>query len=248
MLESIGIQLYTLRAEAREDFEGTLRRVADLGYQEVEVDKLFGNDPAALKAVLDETGLVATSNHVDWARLRVRPQECIDETKALGASYMVLAWMPGGVRDTLEEWRGWVDLLNDVGRLAKDQGVQLAYHNHDFEFQPIDGVVPYDLLLEGLDPELVELELDFYWLALGGGDPLALFERAPGRFSLSHVKDMAADDGSMANVGQGVLDFARAFADRQESGMVHFYVEHDDTSDPWATAEESLDYLRALEF
>lgn len=246
-LESIGIQLYTLRAEAEQDLEGTLERVAAMGYDEVEFDKLYGNDPRSLRTVLDALGLEAAANHVAWDQLRARPQESIDETVALGARYMVLAWMPASVRDTLDEWQEWVEVLNEVASQATKQGVRLAYHNHDFEFEPIDGVLPYDLLLEGLAPELVDLELDFYWLALGGGDALELFERAPGRFALSHLKDMATDR-SMADVGQGVIDFARAFAAREQSGMRHFYVEHDDTADPWRTAQVSLDYLRALEF
>ena len=247
-LERIGVQLYTLRVDAQRDLEGTLRRVAELGYDEVEFAGLFGNDPARIRELLDELGLDAVANHVDWQIIRDDPQRGIDETLALGSEYMVFAWMPAGERSRLEQWQTWVERLNAVAQSCRDQGLRFAYHNHDFEFPPIDGVVPFDLLRQGLDRELVDFELDFYWLTLAGGEPTPLFEQDPGRYVLSHVKDMDPADQSMIDVGQGAIDFAAAFAQSEQSGMRHFFVEHDDTDDPWRTVEVSLDYLRGLRF
>lgn len=247
-LDRIGIQLFTLRAEAAQDLEGTLRRVAELGYDEVEFAGLFGNDPVRVRELLDELGLVAVANHVSWEIIRVDPARGIEETRLLGAEYMVFAWLPPHERATLSQWRDWIERLNDVGRACRDADLRFAYHNHDFEFEAIDGEVPYSLLLDGLDPELVELELDFYWLATAGREPFDLFESQPGRFPLSHVKDMDPSDQSMADVGQGSLDFGAAFAQMERSGMRHFFVEHDVAADPWRTAEVSLRYLRQLTF
>jgi sugar phosphate isomerase/epimerase len=231
-----------------EDLEGTLRRVAELGYDEVELAGLFGHDPQAVRQLLDELGLDPVASHVDWEIIREAPDRAIEETLALGSRYLVLAWMPPSERSTLERWRGWVDRLNDVARACRDRGLRFAYHNHDFEFQPLEGRLPFDLLLEGFDRDLVELEVDLYWLALAGREPGDLFDRYPGGYPLAHVKDMDRSDLSMADVGQGDLDFAATFAQADRAGLRHFFVEHDDTSDPWRTAEVSLKYLRDLTF
>lgn len=246
-LAKIGLQLYTLRAELGEDFEGTLRKVAELGYEEVEFDGLFGNDPLEVKALLDEIGLDPVSYHAPWGIVRTRPEEAIAEAVALGSQYLVFAWMPGDLRDRRSEWESWVGVFNNVASLCKDAGLQFAYHNHDFEFQDVEGILPYDLILNGIDRELVQMELDLYWLALGGEQPAPLFERYPGGFPLAHVKDMGVND-EMVDVGDGILDFGDTFARSADSGMKHFFVEHDDTVDPFLTAERSIAYLKELKF
>lgn len=130
--------------------------------------------------------------------------------------------------------------------MAKEEGIQFVYHNHDFEFTAIDGIRPFDMLLEQLDPELVQMELDLYWLELAGVDALPLFKRYPGRFPLLHVKDMARQDSAMTDVGAGRIDFSRIFAHRVQAGTRHYLVEHDTASDPFASLANSISYLRDL--
>jgi sugar phosphate isomerase/epimerase len=247
-LSAIGLQLYTVRAELERDFEGTLRSVADMGYREVELAGLFGHDPAQVRQLLADLGLEAVGSHVDWTRLRDDPEGAIEETLALGAEYLVFPWLPDTERVTLEQWRGWVARLNALGAASKERGLAVAYHNHDFEFTPIDGVQPYDVLLDERDPSLVSFELDLYWLAKAGGEPSALFERAPQAFPLVHVKDLRRSDQAIVDVGQGDLDFAEVFAQAAAGGLQHFIVEHDSPADPMQTAENSIRYLQQLTY
>jgi sugar phosphate isomerase/epimerase len=136
--------------------------------------------------------------------------------------------------------------LNRAGQAARARGLRVGYHNHDFELAPIAGAVPYDLLLAETDPELVSFEMDFFWMTRGRADPLAYFERHPGRFHLCHVKDMDRR-GEMVDVGAGRIDFRRILQRRKAAGLRHFYVEHDQPRDPLAFARNSYDFLHSLE-
>jgi sugar phosphate isomerase/epimerase len=247
-LGAIGVQLYTVRAAMEQDFEGTLATLAEMGYTEVEFAGLFGHDPAQVAALLGELGLAAVGSHVTYDRFVAEPDAAIEETLALGARYLVFPWLPEAERRTIAQWQDWVALLNRVGQASRARGLELAYHNHDFELAAIDGVRPIDVLLDGIDRSLVKWELDLYWLAKAGGDPADLFARYPGGFPLAHVKDMRLSDQAMVDVGQGDLDFAAVFAQGAASGMQHFIVEHDEPSDPLQSVRNSLTYLKALTF
>ncbi len=241
-----GAQLYTVRAAMAQDFDGTLKRVADMGYREVEFAGLFDHDPAQVRALTRRLNLKIAGSHVDWKRLRDDPDGVIAETRKLGSPYLVFAWMPPEERQTIKQWTWWIAHLNDVADKARRQGIRLAYHAHDFEYQPIDGVRPIDLLLQGLDRKDVALEIDLYWTVRGGGDPLALFKAFPGRFPLVHMKDMSRTDSSMADVGDGRIDFRTIMAHAKPAGMHHFLVERDDSADPFLTLERSLAYLKSI--
>jgi sugar phosphate isomerase/epimerase len=247
-LGAIGVQLYTVRASMESDFEGTLRRLAEMGYREVEFAGLFGHDPAQVRSLLAELNLSAVGSHVDWNRFRDDPTGAIDETLALGAEYLVFPWTPDSERQTLEQWHGWAARLNEVAAASRDRGLPVAYHNHDFEFTPIAGELPYDVLIAELDPALISFELDLYWLRKAGVLASALFDVSPGRFPIAHVKDWRASDQAIVDVGQGDIDFADIFAQRAESGMQHFIVEHDAPSDPMQTVQTSIEYLQQLTF
>jgi sugar phosphate isomerase/epimerase len=247
-LNAIGVQLYTVRAAMESDFEGTLRSLAGMGYREVEFAGLFGHDPAQVRSLLAELGLSAVGSHVDWTRFRDDADDAIEETLALGAQYLVFPWTPESERRSLTQWHGWATRLNEVAAASSDRGLPVAYHNHDFEFTPIDGTLPYDVLLAELDPNRISFELDLYWLAKAGGEASALFERSPGRFPLAHVKDLRSSDQAIVDVGQGDLDFAAIFAQAAQSGMQHFIVEHDQPADPMQTVQSSIEYLQQLAY
>jgi sugar phosphate isomerase/epimerase len=247
-LDAIGIQLYTLRGPMQQDFEGTLRSLASMGYREVEFAGLFGHDPAEVRQLLAALNLSAVGSHVDWNRIRDDSAGAIAEALALGSHYLVFPFLPDSERQTLAQWQNWVVVLNQVGASCRAAGLELAYHNHDFEFADVEGVVPYDLLLEQLDHELVKMELDLFWLAKGGRDPAALFAAYPGAFPLVHVKDMRLSDGAMVDVGQGNLNFAAIFAQSELAGTEHYIVEHDMPAEAIQTARNSLTYLENLTF
>jgi sugar phosphate isomerase/epimerase len=242
--QPIGVNLYTVRHQLAEDFEGTLRHVAALGYKEVEFVGLEGHDPAKIRALLDTLKLKVAGSQVDWKRLRDDPDGLIAETKALGSPYMIFAWMPPEERQTLAQWRWWTAHMNKVGAQARTAGLRFGYHSHDFEYHPIDGVRPIEVLQNGLDPKTVEFEVDIYWTELGGGNSAALFDRYPGRIPLVHVKDMSKTDGSMVDVGDGRIDFRKIFRKGKSAGLKHYLVEHDNSADPFRTLERSLYYLK----
>lgn len=248
-LDRIGLQLYTVRGEMARDFEGTLARVAEIGYREVEFAGYFNREPKAVRAALDAVGLSAPSAHISFENLGDPWRKALDDAQVIGHGYLVVPWIPEDQRRTLDGYRRVGDLFNRAGEAARKAGVQLAYHNHNFEFPPMEGRVPYDVLLESTDRRLVQLELDLYWIRSAGSNPLAYFARWPGRFTLVHVKDM--DDTpqhGMVDVGSGVIDFKRIFAQREQAGIRHFLVEHDNPGSPFDSIRASFDYLRRLEF
>lgn len=249
-LERIGVQLYTLRGDMEKNFEGTLKTVADIGYKQVEFAGYFGRSPADVRALLKRLGLDAPAAHIGTpASLTKDWQKTIDAAKVMGHKYLIVAYIEEKDR-TLDNYKKFADLFNSAGETARKSGVRLAYHNHDFEFKPIAGTVPYDLLLDRTDPKLVAMELDLFWVTKGGRTPTEYFNRYPGRFEAVHVKDM---DGSpeqrMVDVGQGKIDFARIFAQRKKAGIKYYFVEHDDPK-PSAVASirTSYNYLKQLKF
>ncbi|HVS15691.1 MAG TPA: sugar phosphate isomerase/epimerase [Thermoanaerobaculia bacterium] len=252
-LERVGLQLYTVRAELARDVEGTVARVAEIGFSEVELAGHAGRTPAELAAILARHDLTAPSGHTQLAGLAEDRLEAeLDACAALGHRYLVCAYLAPNQRRTLDQYRAHADLFNRSGERCRSAGVRLAYHNHDFELAPIAGpngaTMPLELLLERCDPQLVAFELDLYWITKGGGDPLSYFARWPGRFELFHVKDMdASEAGSFTEVGAGVIDFERIFAHAGQAGVRHSFVEQDVVQgDLWQSLRTSYAAARAL--
>jgi sugar phosphate isomerase/epimerase len=249
-LGRIGIQLYTVRRELTKDVEGTLARLAEIGYKEVEFAGYPEGTAPSLRAMLDRHGLTAPSGHLGLGALRGDWERALDQAATVGQKYVVVASVPPDQRRTLDDWKRLAALFNKGGETARAKGIQFAYHNHDFEFAPVEGQVPYDLLLAESDPRLVALELDLYWIAKADHDPLAYFAKWPGRFPLVHVKDMDATPRRFfAPVGKGTIDFARVFKQASPAGIKHYFYEQDDTGgSPFEAARISYDYLRSLTF
>lgn len=246
-LDRIGVQLYTLRSLLADDFEGSIEQVAGIGYDEVEFAGYYDRSPADIKALLDHAGLTAPSAHASIDLFRDDPDAVIEAAQIMGHRYLVIPWLAADDRESIDQYKRHAAFFNEVGQQCKAAGLQLAYHNHDFEFQPIDGQIPYDVLLDETDPDLVAMELDLFWIAQGGHDPMHYFERYPGRFPLSHVKDRTAE-GEMVDVGAGTIDFAAILAKSDQAGMTHFIVEHDNPPDPMASIAASYTYLKDLRF
>ena len=249
-LSRIGMQLYTVRRELAKDFGGTLAKVAALGYREVEFAGYFGHKAAEVRSLLRRLKLDAPAAHVQLSELRGDLRPLAEAARAVGHRYLLVAWLPPEERRTLDDYRRLADLFNEAGAALGREGLQFAYHNHDFEFAPLEGQVPYDLLLERTDPRAVKLELDLYWTVKGGASPVEYFERHPGRFHLLHVKDMDATPRRFfADVGRGTIDFKSIFARSNKAGVRHYFVENDEPAgSPFDSLRVSIEYLRQLEF
>ncbi len=249
-VKTIGLQLYTLRDAMAKDVEGTLDQVAKIGYKEVEFAGYFDRTPAQIKAKLKALGLKSPSTHTQLMQLKNSWQATLDTAAAIGHTWVVLAWLSPQERGGLDDYKALADLLNTSGEAARKHGLRLAYHNHDFEFVPTDGGVPFEAMLERADPKLVEFELDLYWATKAGRDPVELFTKHPGRFPLVHVKDMDSTPASgITEVGHGKIDFKRIFAKSKTAGIKHYFVEQDVTpGSPFDSIKFSYDYVKALRF
>lgn len=246
-LGTLGVQLYTVRDLLRRNFEDTLHRVRAIGYREVEFAGYAGKTPEQVRQALRDAELDAPANHVGLETLEGdQAARSFDAARTVGHRWLVVAWMPVEWRRTLDDWRRIADRFNRVGESARAAGLRFAYHNHDFEFRPLEGRIPFELLCEGTDPRVVEIEVDLFWMTHGGADPLAFFERWPGRVPMVHVKDRTTD-GRMVDVGAGAIDWRRLFAARRPAGIRHFFVEHDEPADPFDSIRTSYAYLRRLD-
>jgi len=222
--------------------------VAQIGYKEVEFAGYFNHTPADVKAILDRHGLSAPSTHIPFESDE-QWKAALDAAKTIGHEYIVMPWIPAERRMTLDAWKQIAADLNRAAEAAHAAGIQFAYHNHDFEFQRMEGQIPYDVLLQSTDPKLVQLEIDLYWITKGGQDPLAYFARWPGRIPLVHVKDSAGPpEHKMVDVGKGTIDWKRIFAKKDQAGIKHFFVEHDQPPQPFEDIAVSYRYLKNLEF
>jgi len=249
-LSNVGLQLYTVREQLAADFDGTLARVAALGFREVEFAGYHGRAPAQVKTALRRNGLVAPSAHVSTAELRGGLERVIEAANVIGHRYLVLGYVPAEERRSLDDYRRLAEALNRAGERTRRAGIQLCYHNHDFEFGEVGGQIPYALLLAETDARLVKMQLDLYWIAKAGRRAPDYFAGHPGRFPSLHVKDMdSTARRHFTEVGRGVIDFKTIFAAAPRAGVRHYFVEQDETlGSPFDSVKVSLEYLKRLRF
>lgn len=238
----LGVQLYTVRSLFETDYLSPLKALADIGYKDIEFAGLFAHDPYAVKAFLDELGLVSRSSHVQLADVKDNFEQVLEIADIMGQTNLVVPWIAPELRNP-DSYKALSELLNRRGQEAKARGRQIAYHNHDFEFETVEGESGYGILLRETDPDLVKMEIDLFWSHKAGIDPVALFKRAPGRFIACHVKD-ASPSGAMVPIGEGVIDFQAIFAHAEMAGLKHFYVEDDTASDPLGSLGKSYAHLK----
>ncbi|MEV4658774.1 sugar phosphate isomerase/epimerase [Micromonospora sp. NPDC049301] len=247
--DRIGLVLYTVRATMSSAPEATLGALAACGYRNAEpsgaVNNFYGRTATALAPLVADAGLSVPSIGIGLGDLQNNLDGVIANAKAFGAKYVRIS---GSGSWTLADYSRVAVTLNTVGATLKQAGITVAYHNHGFEFTAQNGVRGYDVLVRETDPNLVAMELDLYWAASVGVDPVELIKQYPGRFSLFHVKDMATD-GSFADVGEGTIDFARIFAYSQMSGVGLYLTENDSPRpDGVSSACDSYANLRALRY
>ena len=261
-----GMQLYTVRGELEKDFDGTLAKIAAIGYREVEFAGYFGRTPAQVRDSLKRHGLTAPSAHVDFPGLTGdRWARTLEGARTIGHQYLVNAWVDQSIRDQPGAWQRIAATYNTAAAAAKQQGIQFAYHNHHFEFYPradAGGKLPMDLILESCDPQLVKIEMDLCWIAAAGKDPVEYFRRHPGRFPMVHVKGLRKVPApspqpppidtvlpDITDVGrEDVIDWPRIFAHASTAGIKHYFVEHDNPKEPFESLRTSHAYVSRLKF
>jgi len=253
----IGLQLYTVRDHLDKDLEGTLARVAEIGYREVEIGSFnfYGRKPAELRRIIASHGLKVFSMHFTEPQLQSGLARCIAQAKECGLSYLGLASLEGKSRASLEAVKRDAEWFNQVGESAQRAGCRFFYHGHNFDYAQVDGAVIYDELIRRTDPKLVSFQLDCFWCVRAGKDPVDYFHRFPGRFPQLHIKDLkpgfapTTGEGPSAftEVGQGIIDWKKIFRAAKEGGLRHFYVEQDECDrDSLESARISYNYLHNL--
>ena len=254
----VGLQLYTIRDAMASDVPGSLKKVSDLGYKYLELagysdGKFYGYAPAEFMKLVNDLGMEVLSSHtqVEAVGITLENAKIMADTHAeLGAEFCVQPWIEEADRH-IEAYKKMIGDWNEVGRIMKNSGIQFAYHNHNFEFNNIDGIVPYyDIFMPEMDPDLITMEIDLFWATKAGQDPVKMFNEYPGRFQLFHLKDMYSKEApffevikhDISPVGAGIIDFKRILAAKEIAGMKHLFVEDDNQGNgkPFEALETSI--------
>jgi sugar phosphate isomerase/epimerase len=261
-----GIQLYSVREQMAKDFEGTLAAVHTAGFQEVESASLPKKPAADIRKALDQAGLKCVSSHRSFTDVTRDLDATTEFEKTIGVSYIIC---PGPGRKnppasgtkagpmTIDDWKYNAEEFNKTGEKLKGAGINFGYHNHWVEFQPVEGKVPYEQLLELCEPDKMTFEMDCGWVKVAGQDPVALMKKYPQRFSMLHVKDFhlppsisyaTHEDAKVTELGRGSIDYRPIFLQAAENQKItHAFVEQEAFDIPW---QESLkvdaDYLKNL--
>lgn len=249
-LKKVGIQLYSVRKEMLADAPGTLKQLAKIGYKELESARsekgnYYGLQPKEIKKIVSDLGMTLRSGHVhidkDW-------QRSIDMAAEAGQDYLVCSSLPSKGQ-TIDNYKKVADTFSKAGEDCKKSKLIFAYHNHEYEFEKENGQVLYDVLLSNTDPGLVTWELDLGWVVASGNDPIAYFNKYPGRFPLWHLKDMDVAKQQSTEFGKGAINVLQLLKNSRKSGVKHIFVEQEEYA---STAMESMkydfDYLQKLDF
>ena len=249
--KEIGIQLYSIRDLVESDLTGSLEKLAAIGYKTIETAhyqdrKFYGMEPGAFKDLVDNTGLKALSSHSSLNLENI--EQAVEDTAKAGMKYLVQPSIPADRRKTIDDYKTIAGELNEMGEVCRKAGLILGYHNHAFEFEKIDDKVPYDILLENTDADLVTMQIDTYWIHYGGYSAEEYFKKYPGRFKMWHIKDMVDGEGKESTeIGSGVLDFQAIYKLRKKAGMECMIVEQEHfRMDPWESLAISWNYLNNL--
>ena len=248
--KAFGVQVYSVKDSLKTDFTGSMKKIADMGYSYIEAYDLqhdggiFKMSTAEYRKVVNDLGMEIVSTHVDYFTPE-KAQTIIQAAKELGLTYVIIPWLDEELR---VDYLAISENLNELGKIFKEAGLQLGYHNHDFEFELAnDGQVPLEIMLQNTDPDLVTFQLDLYWVVKAGTDPMDLINRYPGRFSSFHVKD-ANDSLEQTTVGTGIIDFKTILAAQEVSGYTHYFVEDEREESPFENIKADHEYVDQLEF
>jgi len=260
----IGLQLYTVRDYMAKDPAATLAQVAQIGYTSVEGatytgnELFYGMDAKTFASLLKQNGLIMPSSHYRLGEELVNGSsqkgtilndwdKAVDDAASVGLKYMVCAYLADTERGSLDHYKKVAENLTKAGETCKKAGIQLCYHNHDFEFIQQDGKYPYETILANSDKDLVKMEMDIYWITKANQDPTKLIDENPGRFPLWHLKDMNnTTDRAFTEVGNGIIDFKKIFKSANKAGLKYFFVEQDKCpGDPYDSIKKSISYIKS---
>ncbi|RAJ95711.1 sugar phosphate isomerase/epimerase [Larkinella arboricola] len=252
----VGLQLYSFREQFPKDVEGTLAKVREMGFREVELAGTYGLAPADFRKLLAKYGLKPISTGASYEDLASNVPKVLEEARALGVKYVMCAWIPhNGDKFTIDDAKRAVDVFHTAGKLLKDNGLSFCYHIHGYEFQPYESGTFFDYLAENLDPRYVNFEMDVFWVKHPGQDPIALLKKYPGRFPLMHLKDRKpgtpgndtghVDVESNVAIGKGDLGISEIMKQAKKSGVKHSFIE-DESSRSMEQMPESVAYLREV--
>ncbi len=260
--KNIGIQLYTLRNELAKDPSGTLKQIAADGYQQVEPFGFPNCDPLIKGA--KEAGLQLNSTHFEWDSV-VNPKDAtlsdfakiVEKAKEIGFSNLVIPYLQDGNRKTLDDYKKIAENANKAATMAKAAGIQLSYHNHNFEFQPMEGgKTGYDIFIAEFSPDM-QFEIDVFWVKAAGIDPSELIKKLSGRVSQLHLKDLkegiatpsyvtSLPKDAFKELGNGIIPMEPILVAAKAAGVKHCHVEQDQSPDALASVKQSIAYLQKL--
>ena len=249
-MTKIGLQLYSVREAAGKDFLGTVRRVADMGYDGIQFAGFFDTPAKELKIVLDEKGIEPAGAHVSFDALKDNHlSETLEYNSEIGNDLLICPFLPEEVRKTGDDYKKVAEVLSKIGEKCKKQGFTFAYHNHDFEFKTFDGDTGFDLLFSHSDPEFVKVELDCYWATFAGLDPRSIIEKYNERVISLHIKDMKEVNGQKRSIeiGSGVLDIDGLLQVGNQFGVKWFVVEQEQfDGDPMESSKVNINHLKQI--
>lgn len=260
---AIGIQLYTLRNQIAQDVEGTIKAVAEAGYQQVEPYGFPGASALAMITAAKANGLAVNSSHFAWESVTAPDKpgvapfaDILDKANAAGLTHLVIPYLAAEDRKSLDDWKRIAERCNKGAETAKDAGIRLAYHNHNFEFEPKDGGrTGYDVLVDTFSPDMM-FEVDVFWVKAGGVEPTDLIRKLKGRVSQLHLKDLrkgldlpsygGLPNDAFEELGDGIIPMEPILEAAADAGVIHCHVEQDQSPDPLASIRQSMNHLRVL--
>lgn len=253
-IDQFGIQLYTLRDVFPKDPKAVLKELAGYGYQQIEgydgpKGMFWDMGHLEYKKYLDDLGLTMVSSHCDIKNdFEVKAAQAAE----IGMKYLVCPWI--GPQKSVEDWKGVTDLFNECGKICQKNGIRFAYHNHAYSFKAFTGMIPHDFIMDNTDPELVDHEMDIYWVVTGGADPIEYLKKYPNRFRLCHIKDrmknVPEEQMASCDLGTGMIDFPKILKVAADNGMQYYIVEQEryDNSTPMDSVKVGAEYMKKLVF
>lgn len=253
----VGLQLYTLRDLLSKNVKSTIEAISKAGYKEIEVygfsqkDKFWGIPVDEFKKLLSDNGLKASSGHygVESYLAYGKTDElnaAIEAAALLGHNYFTIPHLGVPIKKGADGYKIIAEKINKIGEICKKSELKLAYHNHDYEFKKHDGVTGYEIFLKETEANLVSFEMDLYWVAYSGNNPVDLFKQYPKRFPLWHVKDMSKTKNNLnTEIGKGTINFKSIFEHAKLAGLEHVYVEQESNYSPneIGSVTESFKYV-----
>jgi len=247
----VGFQVYTIREMLVNDFPGTLKIMANLGYQGVEMcspsgyissgfEPLVKMKPEDMRKIITDAGLKCESSHFTFGELKDNLSERMDFSKKLGLTQMICSsfWLPKEAK--MSDWLKACDQLNEIGLKTKKAGLQLGFHNHHMEFEKIDGELIYDAILKQFDPGLIKMQFQVAVISVGY-KASTYFLKYPGRFISAHLADWSSAENKQVPVGKGIVDWKEFFDAAETGGVKNFFVEMD-----MVKFKDSVEYIHTI--